>query len=1500
MSTTMQIKEVAPLTAMQRGMLHQALLHPDSGAYHEQLLLQFEGPLDADRMEQAWQQVVDRHDALRGRFSSQRVSSPVHVIPVHELISLLRHRLGALDAAGAGGGIPATVQALLDADAAQPFDLETEHALRLVLLSHGAGQHWLLWSFHHILVDGWSMGLVLEQVLAAYGGEAGAPAADAAPYRRWLAQRDQGAALDHWQAQLAGFDSHGLAPPVDAGDAAARPDGPLAPLQQAEATLDAADSDSLHALARSHRASLHHVLLCGWALTLGRYTDQHDVLVPTVLAGRPPEVADADAMVGLFMNTVPMRVQWSPGDSFGSLLQRVRDVSLDAAMHQHLSLAEIQARTGPLPIDHVFLMQGLPFADLIGRRCGPARVCGASFRESVPYPLQVSITPSPGGIAIALQGQHPAIWLQTLADNLRGLLAEVAAQALQPVAALQSITPAQRRQVLAWGDGGPAAHPGTVLDAIQAQVTRTPGAVALVCDRESLTYRQLDARANQLAHTLLAQGPLPADTPVALVSHRDAGLVIGLLAILRAGATYLPVDPAYPAERIRLMLEASGCGQILISPGLEDVLPQTCSARVLRLDAADADAPTTAPDVAVGADQLAYLIFTSGSTGTPKGVMLSHGNAASVLAAIPRALQFSAHERVLGATTVSFDISLLELLGTLSWGCTLVLASATQARDPALLLDLMQRERVSVLQATPTRLRLLLDAANTPQDAAPAAFATLRHVLVGGEALPQALADDLLKLASLRVANVYGPTETAIWSAWWPLAPGPVRIGKALAGERLLVLSRERELQAPGAIGEIAIAGAGVARGYFQDAGRSAERFIAVPGIDGPVYLSGDLGCWCSDGQLAFRGRRDEQVKVRGMRIELADVEHQLRLLPGIQAAAASARRNARGETELLAYLMGPATLDVPALRAQLATRLPDAMIPSHFMLMQALPQTPAGKTDRRALPAPPQAAAAPSAARAASEAEARITAVFCEVLGRPVGPQDDFFLSGGHSLSAIQAVGRVNRALAAGYTLRDLYLAPSAAALAKLPVRSGLPLRVEPHAPDYPLSAQQQALWVLDQLQPDYAGYNVPGAYRVTGALDLDALTRAWAALTRRHSALRTVFVRVDGLPRQKLLDRVDFAIERHTLPAGADPAVLVRAITCRPFDLEQGPLFRLASIALGPGRQLLVLVLHHIISDGWSDAVLTAELATAWYAVRRGEDPLHSLPDVAPIRYVDYACWQQRYLASPLARSHREFWQAKLRHLPRLQLPASGSRCAGLDRPGARVTFALGESQASRWLDRVPARERFAALTAATLSLMHLESGQNDLVLGLPVANRERPELQDQVGLHLNVLPLRLQVEAGDTLSSLQRRCADGILECVAHAEYPFAHLVDELGVSAGAGRHPVFDAMLIFHQHPVPVPKLDGVELAVHDPQSYSSRFDLDVEVWAGDGRVHGFIEYDAGLFTQAQAGGFAARWQQMLLAASDDPAQLLAPLRHTPGSRADPREFLAHAMALDEEF
>ncbi len=1499
-----EIKDVCLLTPMQQGMLHHALLAPDSPAYHEQLLARFDGPLDLARLRAAWQRVIDRHDALRGRFLCETTSRPAQAITHHQEVRFETWQSEAADSDA--GALPAAMESCLAVDRAKPFDLTAGHAMRWTIWQETPDRHWLLWSFHHILLDGWSIGLVLEEVLAAYRQLAQGepvlpePAPPYGRYQRWLAERRPEPARAFWQATLAGCEPGHFVASLGASDSTpAKASVVIAPEQCAKLT----------ALAARERATLAHLLIAAWGLAMGQRLGRDDVAVGTVMAGRPPEIEGIERMAGLFIATLPLRLRWQPGDSFAALLRQARDAALAAAPHAHLPLPDILASVpeGNALIDTLLLVQALPYEDVLGPVAAGLSLAQIEFREETPFALELAATPGAGSLMLCWKGRGVGTALPALARGMQALLDAVAENPDLPLSELDCVPAAERAQLLAWGDGGVSPEPrATILELFARQVAERPDAAALVAEDGTYSYRELDAAANRLAHTLrhrLASVDFLASPCIALVAERRAELLIGLLAILKAGAAYVPVDPDFPADRVALMLEDSGCVAVLASRSLVGDLSAPAGVPVIGLDESDAALPDTAPDVAVGPDALAYLIYTSGSTGRPKGTRLFHRNAASFFAALPQAFGFAPGQRLLAITTVSFDIAGLELLGALACGMTVVLASAATARDPARIVERIGSERIEVLQSTPTRLKLLVEQAGI------ASLAALRTILVGGEALPQDLADQLASLPDTAVFNVYGPTETTIWSASCRVTPGPVALGRALPGERLFVLSAHQRLQPVGAVGELAIAGDGVGGAYHLRPELSAERFPIIPELcEGPVYLTGDLARWLPDGRLEFLGRGDGQIKIRGMRIEPAEIEQQLRRYPGVRDAVVMAVKNDRGFADLVAYLAADAVPDVAACRAFLAKELPEPCLPSLFVTLPELPQTPNGKIDRRALPKPEPVALppAPTSARvAANPREQAILSAFATVLANPIGPEDDFFQHGGHSLSAMQAIGRINRELKSQYRLRDLYLARTAATLA-LREPTGEAIPPAPEQADYPLSAAQESLWVLQQQAPAYSGYNVPGAYRLHGRFDPAAFRAAWAALTQRHEALRTVFALVDGEPRQRVLADLPAEWHEEDLTGRPDAAVAdrVAALTAAPFDLATGPLFRLAWLRLGDDGGILLLTAHHAITDGWSDQVLARDLAAAYRATLEGQ-PIR-LPPPPACRYRDFAHWQHRRLAGDWGRTQAEAWRQRLLRpapAPLLQLPADGPRSVTLDRPCGRVSFALAGEAGKRWLAAVGPERRGAVLLAAVQTLLYVASGQGDLIVGLPVAGRERPELQEQVGLHLNMLPLRHRLDPAQPLAALADQDANLLADALARADYPFARLVADLGLAAPAGRHPVFDVMLIFHQHAVPRLDLPGVEATPEPALPACARFDLDVEVWANEDGLEGFIEYDAGLFAAARAAGFAAHLQAILAALAAAPEQTPEMLRTAltgVSAQNEANRFLAASLALDEEF
>ncbi len=1019
-----------PASFAQRRLYALTQLEGRNTVYNVPLALDIAGRLDAARLEDCFRKILARHEALRTRFGIENDELTQRVVPLAEIDFAVERRDCPAD------GFTAAAEAFI-----RPFELDRAPLFRVLLLSDGADRHALVMDAHHIVVDGLALNILARELMALYEGRALPPLT----VRPLDAVATQAAYLDSaackedaawWRARYASLPPL-LELPLD------QPRPPRRSHRGGDclALVDKQATAALKAAAKSKRLTLFGLALGVFGGFLHRLTGQDDIVVGLPVGGRDdPRYAD---LIGMFANTLPLRLNVGGDQPLGEHARAAQKEFLAALEHQAYPLEALIAELklprdlarNPL-FDTMFIFEdgNDRVYRMAGLECKPL----PASRHAAMFDLAMEVIEAEGELQLRLEYDAdlfaPASAARLL-DIYRRLLVQAPASLDTPLSELDCVPAEERTQLLSWGDGGASPEPrATILDLFARQVKERPDAAALVAEDGALSYRELDCAANRLAHTLrhrLTNADFLASPRIALVAERRAELLVGLLAILKAGAAYVPVDPDFPADRVALMLEDSGCVAVLASRSLVGDLSAPAGVPVIGLDESDAALPDTAPDVAVGPDALAYLIYTSGSTGKPKGTRLFHRNAASFFAALPQAFGFAPGQRLLAITTVSFDIAGLELLGALACGMTVVLASAATARDPARIVERIASERIEVLQSTPTRLKLLVEQAGI------ASLAALRTILVGGEALPQDLADQLSSLPDTAVFNVYGPTETTIWSAACRVTPGPVSLGRALPGERLFVLSspsHRGRLQPIGAVGELAIAGDGVGGAYHNRPELSAERFPAIPALcDGPVYLTGDLARWLPDGRLEFLGRGDGQIKIRGMRIEPAEIEQQLRRYPGVRDAVVVAVKNERGFADLVAYLAADAAPDIADCRAFLAKELPEPCLPSLFVTLSALPQTPNGKIDRRALPKPEPVTVppAPSFARAAANPrEQAILSAFAAVLANPIGPEDDYFAHGGDSIRALRFIARL-REMGYALELEALFRHPTAAALA-------------------------------------------------------------------------------------------------------------------------------------------------------------------------------------------------------------------------------------------------------------------------------------------------------------------------------------------------------------------------------------------------------------------------------------------------------------------------------------
>ncbi|MEV4432052.1 amino acid adenylation domain-containing protein [Streptomyces sp. NPDC049585] len=1474
-----------PLSYAQHRLWFLNRLEGPSATYNVPLALRLTGTVDTDALEAALRDVVTRHESLRTVFP--------------ETDGVPRQRILPPETGFTGLTVTDTDTADLDAALQQAvghaFALETEPPLRATLWRTDATHSVLLVLMHHIAADGWSVGNLLRDLSTAYTArlEGGAPGWEPleiqyADYALWqrevLGEEDDPASLAsrqaaYWAEQLAGAPELLDLPADRPRQAVAGHTGDTVPL-----TVDATTHARLAELARTHRCSLFMVAQAGLAALLTRLGAGTDIPLGTAVAGRTDEALDE--LVGFFVNTLVLRTDTSGDPTFAELVERVRDTDLAAYAHQDIPFERVVEAANPVrtlahhPLFQVMLVlqnnaSGTVQLPGLATEVEDLNARTAKFDLSFTLHEHHDATGAPAGLtggltyATELYDEETAAYL---AACLSRLLASAAADPARPVSALDVLSPAQRERLLVeWNDSARDVAEGTLPELFAARVAETPDAVAAVSGTTELTYAELDARANRLAHHLAGLGAGP-ERIVAVALPRSVEWLVALLAVVKAGAAYLPVDPEYPAERIAYMLDDAAPLCVVTDTATRDRLPAT--ANVLVPDEAElAGQPSHAPQPQLTPANAAYVIYTSGSTGRPKGVVVTHTGIASLVAEQMTAFGVGTGSRVLQFASPSFDAATWEVCMALLSGATLVLAPREELLPGDALAATLHRHAVTHATLPPAALAVL------PDGALPEGMT----LVVAGEACAP---DQVARWSTgRRMINAYGPTETTVCATM----SGPVSgtavppIGRPIANAQVYVLDAALRPVPVGVAGELYVAGAGLARGYHGRPDLTAGRFVADPyGPAGSrMYRTGDLARWDRDGQLHFVGRADDQVKLRGFRIELGEVESVLAAHERVVQAAVVVREDRPGDRRLVAYVVG----DTEGLREHAAAELPEYMVPSAFVALDALPLTPNGKLDHKALPAP-DTTERPAGRAPRTPREEILCGLFAEVLGLDgVGIDDSFFQLGGHSLMATRLISRIRTTFGAELAIRDLFEAPTVAALAPRLDDAGS-ARNRPGAdrerPEVlPLSFAQRRLWVLDHVEGPSATYNVPLALHLTGTVDTDALRAAIGDVVARHESLRTVFPETDGVPRQ------------HILPAGsgftgltvtdidaADLDAALREAAGHAFALGTEPPLRATLFRTDAQHGVLLLLMHHIAADGSSAGPLLADLTAAYTARLAGGAPQWQ---PLPVQYADYALWQHDVLgdeadAASTAARQAAYWTERLAGLPELlDLPTDHARPAVASYRGDQVGFSIGQEthQALSALARRTGATTFMVVQAALAALLTRLGAGTDIPLGTAVAGRTDEALDGLVGFFVNTLVLRTDTSGDPTFAELVERVRETDLAAYAHQDLPFERLVEIANPVRSLAHHPLFQVMLTLQSQAEAAVELPGLTTRVEGLDAGAAKFDLSFSLrdrYAADGTpagIDGSVVFATDLFTAGTARGIADRLVRLLQAAADAP-------------------------------
>ena len=1527
-------------------LLHQ--LEDDLAAYNFPLVVRVGPELDVGALRAALRDVVARHESLRTVLRDGGTGEPVQVVlPVDEAEPPFESRRCG----------PDEVSGVVTELVRRPFDLAADPPIRLAVVDvagAAAGEgadgpdgfdgvqvtdRVVVIVLHHVATDEWSDRPFVRDLTEAYVARAAGRAPDWDPlpvqyadYALW--QRDllgdpadpaslHARQIAYWREALAGAPEE-VTLPTDRP----RPHAPSYRGGVVEVTVPPEVHQRLRDLCAATGASTFMVAHAAVAVLLHRLGAGDDIVLGAPIAGRTDEALDE--LVGFFVNTLALRTDLSGDPTFAEVLGRVRTAALAAFDHQDVPFEAVVEAVNPVrsrarnPLFQVMV-------GYLNRPAGAVDVLGVG-REPVRYDqgttkfdLNLVFTETADDrLTISAEHATDLFDRETIEAALARLVRLLDQATARPDARLGDLDlldgEERRRLTGGFADTARAVPGDTLLDRIERQVAATPDAVAVVFGSERLSYAELDARAAALAAELRAAGAGP-ERVVAVALPRSAELMVALVAVLKAGAAYVPLDPGLPPERAAVIREDSGA-VVTVGPGL-------------RLEPAAPGAGPAGPSSAgraasgpAGPDNPAYVLFTSGSTGRPKGVAVTHRAIVNRLAWMQDRWPLGPDDRVLQKTPTGFDVSVWELFWPLCHGAAVVLAPPGAHRDPHELVELIAAEGITTLHFVPSMLEAFLGVDDVVADGRWAA--SIRRVFASGEALPAALAARWEAVTGVPLENLYGPTEAAVDVTWHDPAlglpeAGTVPIGRPVWNTTTLVLDRWLQPVPIGVPGELYLAGVQLARGYHGRPDLTAERFVANPyGPPGSrMYRTGDLVRWDASGTLHYLGRTDDQVKLRGNRIELGEIEAACAAQPGVGHAVVLVRDDGPGGPQLVAYVVpepGASAPDAAALRAALAARLPDYMVPSAFVTLDALPLTPNGKLDRKALPAPGE-----PAARAhrppATPAEAALCRLFAEVLGLdggtdgagaasapPVGANDNFFDLGGHSLLAAKLVARARRDLGAAVAVRDLFEAPTVAALARRLGRPGTgaggpgaggaaperpPLVPRPRPAALPLSPAQRRLWLIEQLEEGTNAYNFPIVARLRGELDLGALRAALADVVARHEVLRTTFGADGGRPYQRILTPDEAVVPFEVVDAtGADLDALVARAARRPFDLARDLPIRLSVLVAGPADQVVVLALHHVATDEWSERPLLGDLDRAYRARVVGRAPEWQ---PLPVQYADYTLWQRELLGDPddpasLHAAQAAWWRDTLAGAPaETPLPTDRPRPAEPSAAGGTVHVPLDAATyaAVRRLAADHGVSVFMVAHAAVAALLHRLGAGDDIVLGAPVAGRTDEALDELVGFFVNTLALRTDVSGDPTFAELLARVRDTDLAAFEHQDLPFEAVVDAVNPVRSRARNPLFQVM-VGHVH-----RTDGgaslfgldVEPVPFDPGV--AKFDLNwifAETTGGPGgdRLDVGVEYSGDLFDRATVEAMIGRLRRLLAEAAAAPATRLsafdvAPLR-----------------------
>jgi len=1473
--------EQLPLTQAQWRTWFLDQFEPGQSNYNIPTLLRLKGPLNFRALEQSFTALYRRHEALRAIFPNEDGKSVQIICEPREVQLPVSDFSDVPESEREARALAAAIK-----EAAKPYVM-SRPVLRPRLMRLNEHDHFLLIVTHGVASDGISTRILVRELVALYRGFATGQPVKLPPLRQrygaaleslQLPADIEKKQIEYWTQRL-----------KDAPALLDLPTDRQRPAHQSDAgarrrfSLPKEIADAVDNLSRQEDCTPFMVLLAAFQVLLSRYTGATDIVVGSKASIR--HRAGLEGMIGKFDNQIALRCDAGGNPQFREFLGRVRESTRGALANDALLFERILGEMMPqrnasyTPIFQVMFDyddQPQEETEAAGLCFSPAEI----HNQTCKLDLRLHLAKSHEGLSGWIEystALFDADRIARMTEHFAILLGAATRDPSQRLEALPLMSEPELHQVLLeWNSTGREyPHEATLAQLFEAQVRRSPGVIALVDGSERLSYGELNARANQVAHRLRTLGVGPGKL-VGVCVKRSWRMLAGILGVLKAGGAYVPLDPAYPKERLTFILEDAKAPVLLTEQSLR-ILQAPEATCVICLDSDWQKIQTQSRENVVSnvrSNDLAYVIYTSGSTGKPKGVAIEHRNAVALVSWAHEVFTREELDGVLASTSICFDLSIFEMFVPLSWGGTVVLAENALA-----LPGLPARAEVTLINTVPSAIRELLRIKGVPPN--------VRVVNLAGEPLITPLVNQIYGETNVKkVYDLYGPSETTTYSTFTLReAEKPATIGRPLANEQIYLLDKNRQPVPIGVAGEIYIGGAGVAREYLNRPELTAEKFVQSPWREKPgrLYRTGDIARWRSDGNLEFLGRIDHQVKIRGFRIELGEIESVLRKHPGLRESVVVVREDRPGDKRLAAYVVRKpeAQVDAEDLRGFARQTLPEYMVPPALVFLDALPLTPNGKVDRKALPVPEveRCDTGEQFAEAGSLVEEQLAAIWREVLGiERVSVRDNFFELGGHSLLAIQVISRVREKLKVELPLFSLFDAPTIQQLARgldsgewtqnqLPL---LPMQPAPRDGRLPLSSVQERLWFLDQVSPGGHAYNVPAALRLRGPLDSFALQRAFDEVVGRHEALRTTFANQNGELVQVIGPATSMEIEATDLesfPPEERPVQAeswLKAEVQRPFELARGPLIRVRLARLDAADHVLSVVMHHSISDGWSLTIFFQELEAFYRAFAAGK-PAPELPAL-PVQYADFAHWQRQWMQGAKLEQELAFWKSKLAGAPgALELPADHAEpAAGASGKAARFEEAFSPATAET-LSVFSHRENatpFMVLIAALAVSFERWAHQEDMVFGTVVAGRTRREVENVIGCFMNFLPIRVQVRAEDSGRELLAKVRTAVLEAQGHQDCPFEKIVEAVNPQRKLNQNPLYNVAFLLQNFPEQLFKADNIAITPMPVDVQAAQLDLRFEAELNGGGLSLVCEYKTDLFEPGTVAQFIASYRGIL--------------------------------------